>query len=69
MIEVSQIVLQEADQPDAVLDFPDPHELSREHGAQVDLALADADAAAAGDAHGAVVERVLGLGRRLVDTG
>lgn len=69
MIEVSQIVVQETDQPDAVFDLPDPHELPREHSAEVNLALADADAAATRDAHGSVVERVLGLGRRLVDAG
>ena len=41
------------------------HELPREHVAEVDLAFADADAAAAGDAHGAIMERVLGFRRRL----
>ena len=46
VMEVSEILVQEADQPDSVFDFPDPDELSREHGAQVDLALPDADAAA-----------------------
>ena len=47
----------------------DPNDLPCEGLAEVDLPLADADAPAAGDANGAVVEGVFGLGRRLIGAG
>ena len=53
---------------DLVIDFAHPHQLLGQRRAQVDLATAEADAAAARDAHGAIVERVLGIARRLVRT-
>ena len=65
-IEVPQIVLQEADLPDLVVDFADAHQLLCQRRTQVDLPTAEADAPAARDADGAIVERVLGILRRLV---
>ena len=35
----------EVDQPDLVFDFTDPHQFAGEHGTEVDLAPADAEAA------------------------
>lgn len=35
--------------------------------AEIDFPFSDAEAAAAGDAHGAVMKRVLGLARRLIE--
>ena len=46
--------MEEADQPDPVLDLTDTHQLAGKHGAQVDLAPAQADPATAGDADGAI---------------
>jgi regulator of protease activity HflC (stomatin/prohibitin superfamily) len=57
-IEVTQIVLQEADLPDLVVDFADAHQLLRQRRTQVDLATVEADASAAGDAHGAIVQAI-----------
>jgi len=50
IIEVSQIVVQEADQPDLVVDLANAHGLAGESGGEVDFAQADADTSAAGDA-------------------
>ena len=60
--------MQEADQPDLVLDFSDSHELPGEDGAQVDFPFADTDPAAAGHANGAIMKRIFRVWRRLVDT-
>ena len=51
--------MHEADQPDLVGDLFDADGLSGEHGAEVDLAIFEADATAAGDDVAVVVERVL----------
>ncbi len=59
-----EVEVEEADQPDIAVDLADADELAGEHGAQVDLALADADSAAVVDAKRAVVEgihRLVGL--------
>ena len=69
LVEESQIILQEADLPDFVVDLAHAHELAGEDVAEVDLAPAEADATATGDADGAVVERVVRVGRGLVDPG
>lgn len=41
-------------------------ELAGKHLTEIDFACAEADSAAAGDAHGAVVKRVLAVAGRLV---
>jgi hypothetical protein len=61
VIEESQVVLHEGDQPDAVTDLLDADVLPSEDLAQVDFALAKANAAAMGDGDGPVVKRVLEL--------
>ena len=48
-IEVAEIVLHEADEPDAVGDLLDANLLSGEHGTDVNFAALVADAAAVGD--------------------
>lgn len=63
IIEVSQIVLEEAHLPDLVLDLSDSYGLAGERGREVDFASANADATTAGDADGAIVERVVWLSR------
>ena len=57
------------DQPDLVGDLSDAHHLAGEHGADVDFASAKADAVAASDAGSSIMERILELGRWLVDPG
>jgi len=48
-------MVEEADQPDLVVDLAYPNQLAGEDLAQVDFALADAEASAAGHADGAVM--------------
>ncbi len=67
MIKVAEIVLHEANEPYCVADLRDTDLLAGKHGAEVDLAPADADSAAASDAHGSVVVRVFRFRRRVVD--
>lgn len=59
MIEEPEVVLHEADQPDFFVDFLHADVLTREHRRQVDLARAEAHAAAHGHGDRAIVERVL----------
>ena len=59
MIEESQVVVHEGDEPDFIAHLLDPHVLPGEHLTEVDLLFADANAAAVGD--GSVVKRVLEL--------
>src|SRR5690625_3629312 len=66
-VEESQIIIKEADLPDLVVDLSQAEDLAGEDLAEVDLALADADASAARDPHGFLVEGVGRFGRRLID--
>jgi len=52
-----------------VVDLADTHQLLSQRSAQVDLSTAEADAAAARHADGAIVERMIGILRRLVAAG
>jgi hypothetical protein len=45
----------ESDEPDALVDLLDAHVLAGEHGAEIDLAPAKANAPAVGDRHRTVV--------------
>jgi hypothetical protein len=65
-IEVSEIVVAEADEPDAVVDFLDAKALACEHGGDVDLLAMQADAAAGGDENVAVVERIGQVGQAVL---
>jgi hypothetical protein len=62
VIEEAQIVLHKAYEPHLVADFRDADVLAGEHGAEVDLAPADADSPAVGEGGGAVVEGVFEVG-------
>jgi len=68
-VKITQIVLHEADQPDAVGDLLDADQLAGEHGAQVDLAPFVADATATGDSGGPVMDRILKIFQPLVGPG
>ncbi|WP_192252378.1 hypothetical protein [Mesorhizobium caraganae] len=59
VIEVSQIIIHEAAQPDVVLDLFDADGLAGEDDTEVDLLAIVADAAAGGDDDGLVVKRII----------
>lgn len=61
MIEVSEIVVQERDEPDYVVGLLDADVLPGEEGGELDLEPIEAGASAAGDSDGSVVERVVEL--------
>ena len=61
MIEETEVVLHEADEPDVVADLLDTDVLPGEHGAEVDLLLVEANAPAARHRDGFVVERIVEL--------
>ena len=56
MIEESQVILHEGDEPDFIAHLLDAHVLTREDRTEVDLAFAKADAAAVSDGDGAIME-------------
>ena len=60
-IDIAEIVIHEADQPDAVVDFLNADGLTGQGDAQIDLFAIKAEPAAAGDVHRSVVERVMRL--------
>jgi hypothetical protein len=61
VVEEAQVVVHEGDEPDSIAHLLDSHVLTGEGLAQVDLALAEADAPAVGDRDRAVVERIVEL--------
>lgn len=61
MIEESQVVVHEGDEPNSIAHLLDADVLAGEHLTQVDFALAEADTAAMGDGDRAVMKRVLKL--------
>ncbi len=68
-IEVAEIVLHEADEPDTVGHLLDADTLAGEHGAEVDLAALVANAAAVGDQRSSVTKRILEIAQPLVGSG
>jgi hypothetical protein len=58
VVEVAQVVVHEADEPDVVIDLFDSDIVTREDTAEVDFAAVEADAAALSDCQSAIVERV-----------
>jgi hypothetical protein len=62
-VDVSEIVLHEADDPNAVVDLLDAEALPGEHGRDIDLLPVHADAPAGGDNHLAVVEWYVSSGK------
>jgi hypothetical protein len=61
-IEVSQIIIHKADQPDVVVNFLDADGLAGENCAEVNLFAAQTDAAATRDHDGLVVKGVVDVG-------
>ena len=59
MVEIAQVVVHKADQPDVVADLLDADVLPGEDAAEIDLLPVEADAAAARDGDGFVVERIV----------
>ena len=63
IVEVSQIIVHEASQPDMVLDLFDADGLAGKDKTEVDLLAIIADAAAGGDDDGLVVKRIIKIGQ------
>ena len=61
IIEVAEIVVHEADEPNLFTDLLDPHVLARERPAEVNLSSRVADAAAPGDGDGPIMARIVQL--------
>jgi hypothetical protein len=58
-IDVPEIVIHEADQPNTFFDFLDTHTLPRKDGAEIDFFAVEADPSAVGDVDGLVVKRII----------
>jgi hypothetical protein len=65
-VEVSKIVVHEAYEPNALVDFFDSKPLASEHGGDIDPLAVQAEASAGGDENVAVVERVGQLGQAAI---
>ena len=59
MVEVAEIIIHEADEPNVVADLFDADALTSEDQTEIDLVPIEADAAACGHGDGFVVERVI----------
>ena len=57
-IDITEIVVHKAHQPDTIIDLFDAHSLTCERGAEIDFLFVDADSSAAGDQNSPVVERI-----------
>ena len=75
-IDITEIVVHKANQPDTVVDLFDAHSLTSERGAEIDFLFVDADSSAVGNQSGPIVERVgelsdaaIGSRRGLIDVG
>ena len=68
MVEIAQIIVHEADEPNLLADLLDADALAGEDGAEIDLAAIEADAPACGHGGGPVVERVIELRQASVGT-
>ena len=68
-VDISQVVVHEGDEPDAVIDLLDAEALSGEHGGDVDLLSVHADASAAGYDDVLVVERIGEFGQAPIGAG
>ena len=69
MIEVSEIVVHEADEPDFIGDLLDADLLAGEDGAQVDFPAFVTDPAATGDSGGEVMDRIVEIAQSFVGPG
>ena len=57
-IDVTEIIVHKADQPNTVVDFFDAHSLTRERGTEIYFLFENADPSAVGNQSGAIVERI-----------
>jgi len=57
-IDITEIIVHKADQPDTVVDLFDTHSLTCERGTEIDFLFVDADSSAAGDQSCPIVERI-----------
>ena len=65
-VEVSQIVVHEAGEPNAVIDFLDAEPLTGQHGRDVDLLAMQAEPPAGGDEDVAVMEWIGQFGQTFI---
>jgi hypothetical protein len=65
-IDITQVIIHEADEPDAIVDFLDSHRLTSQASAEIDLLAIQTQAAAAGDDDSFVVERVVRFADALI---
>ena len=65
-IDISQIIVDEADEPNSLVDLLDAEALSGEDGGDVDFLSVDADTAAGGDEDVAVVEGIIEVRQTLI---
>jgi hypothetical protein len=65
-IEVAEIIVAEADEPDAVINFFDADPLACQHRGDIDLLAVQADSSAGGDEDVAVVEGITELGQAII---
>ena len=61
MVEVSEIIVHEADEPNVLADLFDADALAGEDGTEIDFLPIEADASACGHGDGLIVERVVEL--------
>ena len=57
-VEVAEIVVHEAGEPNAVVDFPDAEALAGQHGGDVNPLVVQAEASASRNEYVAVVQRI-----------
>lgn len=65
-VDISQIIVHEADEPNAVVDFLDAELSAGEHGGDVDLLVMPAEAVAGDDDAVAIVEWIAEVGQTVV---
>ena len=57
-IDVAEIVIHKADQPNTFFDLLDPNRLPREDGAEINFLAVETNTPAVGDVNGAVMKRI-----------
>jgi hypothetical protein len=57
-IDVTEIIVHKADQPNTIVDLFDAHGLTGERGTEIYFLFENADPSAAGDKNGPIVERI-----------
>ena len=65
-VDIAQIIVDEADEPNSLVDFLDAEPLSGQDGGDVDFLSIDADTAAGGDEDVAVMEGIFEIWEALI---